>query len=168
MPKAYNSSFAKRFAEKCGPGTDRGCIPWLGRPLNSGYGTIRVGPSKEGTVLAHRAAWEQKHGTIPSGMYVLHGCDNKRCVNVQHLRLGTHQENMADAMERGQHFLSKPAPWTKIPETRIADVFAMRAAGFTQQRIADEFKVSRPLISLLLSGKLKRRSYQAAGVGEEN
>jgi DNA-binding CsgD family transcriptional regulator len=100
---------------------------------------------------------------------VLHGCDNKLCVNVEHLRLGTHAENTADAMTRGQNPLSRVAPpWTKIPEERLPEVFALRAQGLTQQRIADQLGVSRPLISMLLSGKLKRMSRVTQVKGDSN
>lgn len=52
-------------------------------------GEIRV----RSTTTAHRAAWTAIHGTIPAGMTIDHLCKNRRCVNVDHLRMLTNYEN---------------------------------------------------------------------------
>ncbi len=77
----------------------------------------------------------------------MHSCDNPRCVNVEHLRLGTQIENIADMVTKGRTRPSKLEPHLK-------EIFRKRAEGATQQMLADEYKVSRPLMSLLFSGKL--------------
>lgn len=159
------ASLAERFASKCGPKEENGCIPWMGKLLNSGYGQIRNG--RHGRTTAHRAAWTIAHGPISDGLYVLHNCDNKRCVNVEHLRLGTQSENMADAMQRGQHPFSKsPPPWQKLSDDDVLKVLALRTAGHTQRSIAARFSVSRSLISLITSGKEKRTARLTNGIGD--
>ncbi len=45
----------------------------------------------------HRAAWKAKNGEIPDGLCVCHRCNNKRCVNPDHLYLGTRKQNIQDA-----------------------------------------------------------------------
>lgn len=77
------------------------CIEWQGSRNRNGYGSVRA----EGrTWLAHRWAWVQVHGPIPEGLVVRHRCDNPPCVNVEHLEIGTHADNMRDAVERGRTF----------------------------------------------------------------
>ena len=60
------------------------------------------------TRLAHRVAWEEVHGPIPDGLVVRHKCDNRACINVDHLELGTHKDNRHDAARRhGPHRQNK-------------------------------------------------------------
>jgi hypothetical protein len=82
-----------------------GCWPWKGHRTRTGYGTICVGSRTDGsrnTVPAHRAAWEAANGPIPGGLFVLHECHNPSCVRPDHLRLGTHRDNMTDMVKAGR------------------------------------------------------------------
>ena len=65
-----------------------------------GYAQVQVSRRKW---LAHRLAWTQNVGPIPKGMHVLHECDNRKCVNIEHLFLGTHTDNMQDMATKGRH-----------------------------------------------------------------
>lgn len=80
------------------------CVEWdKSRNLKKGdrldYGQVRVGDKMK---KAHRVAWEKAFGKIPSGMLVLHRCDNPPCVNPEHLYLGTHQDNALDRERKGR------------------------------------------------------------------
>jgi hypothetical protein len=77
-----------------------GCWWWIGGVKDDGYGTLKVNGPEVG---AHRFSWEIHGGSIPEGKWVLHHCDNPRCVNPDHLFLGTHQDNMRDRSVRGRH-----------------------------------------------------------------
>lgn len=79
-----------------------GCIHFTGALRRDGYGEIVAdGPRK--LMLTHRAAWTVANGPIPEGLFVLHHCDNRRCVNVEHLFLGTGLDNMRDMAAKGRH-----------------------------------------------------------------
>ncbi len=77
-----------------------GCIEWAGCTDRGGYG--RVGKRQE---PAHRIAYKLTKGE-PGELLVCHACDNRRCVNPDHLWLGTHDDNMRDMVEKGRHFRS--------------------------------------------------------------
>lgn len=84
-----------------------GCHIWTG-PLSRKAGSANAKWSygccwfNGKKARAHRVAYSLRHGDIPAGMYVCHTCDNPLCVNADHLVLGTHQDNMADAYAKGR------------------------------------------------------------------
>ena len=92
---------AERFWEKVA--ITRGCWLWTGRPRNAyGYGRLRLGGEHDPTTNAHRVAWLLANGPIPEGLWVLHRCDNARCVRPDHLFLGTPADNIHDMDRKGR------------------------------------------------------------------
>lgn len=76
-----------------------GCWHWTAFRDSDGYGRFWL----DGTMVsASRAAWILTKGDVPPGMEVLHRCDNPRCVNPDHLFLGTKTDNMADRDRKGR------------------------------------------------------------------
>ena len=80
-----------------------GCIEHTGARNKEGYGK-RWDRNAKRSALAHRLAWMEVHGQIPAGMSVLHRCDNPPCINVEHLFLGTPQDNTQDMISKGRGF----------------------------------------------------------------
>lgn len=94
----YYSDIASRFKSRVVE--SEGCWIWVGSVGSRGYGQMRCNRKQK---TAHRLAWELANGEIPTGLHVCHRCDNKLCVRVDHLFVGTAADNMHDRDRKGRH-----------------------------------------------------------------
>src|ERR1700733_6636972 len=108
-----------------------GCHLWEGSVSPNGYGVCNMFGRTQST---HRYAWEQEHGDIPEGMIILHSCDVRNCVNVEHMSLGTKKENSQDMVAKGR-FCLNPKPARKIELEERVLMAQMYAVGDTWYRI---------------------------------
>lgn len=106
------------------------CWEWQGT-LRSGYGRLKISGKH---ISCHRLSWQIHNGAIPPGMHVLHNCFNKQCVNPNHLRLGSHKENLND-----WDFTGDRHPLSKVPDCVQSDIVRRyKSGGVSQQTLADE------------------------------
>jgi hypothetical protein len=94
----------QRFDHFVYPDPNSGCWLWGGDWIWNDYGRSRYKGAK---ILAHHMAWLLAGREIPAGLWLLHKCDTRCCVNPDHLYLGTNQDNGLDKACRNRGTRSK-------------------------------------------------------------
>lgn len=117
-----------------------GCWLWTNSVDTHGYGHLFYDGKLR---LAHRLMWELTHGPIPKLMHVLHRCDIPRCINPDHLFLGTASQNMKDMHNKGRHSIRQGCKLNMELANSIRDMPGKHSD------IAKRFGVTRPLISAI-------------------
>lgn len=133
-----------------------GCWEWLGA-LRNGYGRLIVGSRIDGSrrsESAHRLSYKVFKGEIPEGLEVCHHCDNRRCVNPDHLFVGTRLENIADRETKGRNNPPRGENHSKAKLTGITvrQARAMRKEGMTFDSIARTFGVHKKTVMDAIKG----------------
>lgn len=143
----------KKFNSRYVVDSVTGCHIW---PSTRRYGSFwfSTGPKTSVTFSAHRFSWMINSGPIQAGLQVLHKCDNGRCVNTEHLFLGTQQDNIDDMMAKKRH---KPPRGesnasAKLCTKDIEDIITLLCAGVKAREIAAIYNVTRDTIKRI-SGK---------------
>ena len=138
----------KRFEWSYLPEPNSGCWLWLKYLTPTGYGLFYYPPRN--MVCAHIVAWELFKGER-KGLHVLHTCNNPCCVNPEHLKLGTHQENMQDRTlaNRTYRHIGVKNGRAKLTE---ADVILIRKDKRWQRFVAKQYGVGVTTIQ-----KIRRR-----------
>ncbi len=127
-----------------------GCAEWIGHvDRRNGYGRFAI--TRRKMMYASRAAWILKHGPIAKGVCVCHRCDNRKCVNLEHLFLGTHAENMADMVAKGRWTPRIPNRGVKVNTAKLTEddvrrMRSLREAGWTLKALSAEFGVKIPTV----------------------
>ena len=126
------------------------CWTWIGAGKGNGYGHTSRGP-------AHRVAYELFVGPVPNDMDVCHRCDNRSCVNPDHLFLGTRAENMADMAHKGRGYGGNRK---HLREHTVQEIRRRLVVGTAPRVIADTLNVNYATVLAIREG----RSY--VGIGQ--
>jgi hypothetical protein len=103
------------FLSRGVPNPSTGYLEWPGAKGRGGYGLVQW---KGKLKRVHRLAWEILRGPIPDGMMVCHRCDRTPCYAVDHLFLGTAQDNADDKVAKGRSLKGDANPSRKHPGSR--------------------------------------------------
>lgn len=135
----------KRFLAKVVQ-MDSGCHEWQSTLHRDGYGKFYYEGKQ---AQAHRVAYELFVGTT-GGKWVLHKCDNRKCVNPDHLFLGDAIDNIADMDKKGRR-----GTLSKFTYLDVEEIKKLLSERYSQQSIADKYGVVQTTISKIKLGKTK-------------
>lgn len=139
-------TIAETFDDHWQPDKKTGCHVWLRSLTEKGYGRLYVNGKR---LRAHRFAYERAKGPIPAGLFVLHDCDVKPCVNPEHLYVGTNDDNVRDRIERGSQL-------RKFTVSQVQKIRLDVEAGAQQKQLAIVHRVTISAINCIV----KRKNYR--------
>jgi len=113
---------------------------------NHGYPYIKIGGKM---VAGHRLIWIIFKGNIPDGLWVLHRCDNRRCLNPEHLFLGDRYDNAKDAAIKNRFV-------HKLQFSDIAEIRRLHLEGFSQVAIGKRLGITQGHVSKILHKKRRQ------------
>jgi hypothetical protein len=126
-----------------------GCWEWNATIEKDGYGVFTHGRGQQ--IRAHRAAYEAAFGAVPAGVLVCHKCDNRKCINPDHLFLGSPADNTQDMVRKGRARIRRGTAHhnLKLTDDQIVIIRARRGNGESLKEIAADFGVSFQHVSRL-------------------
>jgi Autographiviridae endonuclease len=133
--------------------TETGCLEFTGCLGNKGYGQIGVERKIRST---HRVAWELAYGPIPDGLFVLHHCDNRACIEPTHLFLGTVQDNADDMVAKGR--APRGSVGWKITDEQVRELRRRHIRGCNRWdrgntvELANEYQISKRHLRAIVKG----------------
>lgn len=136
--------FLQRFIENVRIGAAHECWESELTPRKGSMGYSQIW--RDGAChYMHRVAYEISHGPIPPGMQVLHKCDNPRCCNPNHLKLGTANDNMVDKAE-------KKRSRANLTRKQVLKIDQMLKDGVSDEKISKRFNVTAKSVRLIAWG----------------
>ena len=152
--KADDAERAKILLEKTKI-TNSGCMRYTGCVQSNGYSRAKV---RRVSDYGHRHVYRLLNGPIPDGMDVCHKCDNRRCINPEHLFVGTRLENMRDAVSKGRQAKGSMLPHYKVTESKKIEIVARAKAGEKYKSIAADIGICRQYVGNIAISKGVRRN----------
>lgn len=120
------------------------CLEWTRCFNTDGY--PRCGWNGHSNGKVHRIVWELCTGQSADGLVVRHKCDNIRCINPNHLEIGTNADNMLDRDLRGRHGAAK---LTRDQVNEIRELY--KTGAYLQRELGEMFGINSRTVSSLVN-----------------
>lgn len=147
--KAKGYTPEQRFWVFVNKGSEDDCWEWKGA-LRNGYGVMNIDHK---VVYAHRFSYELHFGTTDQPN-VLHKCDNRLCLNPNHLFAGTKGDNIRDMYAKGRGRGGRKEGSTPIVnEEKVRQIRQLAADGVKYPAISKQFGIGIPAVSLIVARK---------------
>jgi hypothetical protein len=130
---------------------ENGCWNCTSHKPNGG-GYPRGSASNYKNILINRIMYEREYGKIQGGLFVLHKCDNRMCINPEHLFLGTNLDNIHDMYNKGRNkfLFGEDSPMAKLTEKQAIEI--KESKGLSQRELAAKYNISRSQIKAIRAG----------------
>lgn len=130
-----------------------GCLMPNVRVGTLGYSSSRFASK---VIYNHRLSWIVNRGQIPAGNCVRHRCDNPRCINPDHLIIGTMRQNMFDKFSRGRNRtpVGRSVGMSVLNESQVLEMVALRKSGTSVEEISKRFNVEKPRLYRIFTGQI--------------
>ena len=129
-----------------------GCIEWTGQLDTDGYGQMSI---FRNTMRVHRVSYVLNNGLVPKGKCVLHKCDNRKCLNPEHLFLGTSSENSKDRHNKDRDYHPGRGSLHHNSTLTEQDVLEIRTKNCSVNMYAERFNIHKETVRAIQ----KRRSW---------
>lgn len=127
------------------------CWLWDGYIFpTTGYGGFKIGNK---LILIHRYSWTLHNGPILATICVLHHCDNKLCVNPNHLFLGTKTDNNADRDKKDRQAKGENNGTARLTDNQIQDIREKHKMGLSYRTLALEYNIDYTQIGRIVTRK---------------
>lgn len=143
----------ERFDAKWTRDAKTGCWLWTASTAGKGYGQFRI-PGTMRNIYAHRLSFELFKGALPKGAHLMHSCDTPRCVNPEHLSIGTPGDNAQDMKAKGRHLNGERNLNSKLTEAQALAIKTLLAhSQLSQRTIANLFGIQQMQVSRIKRGE---------------
>lgn len=130
-----------------------GCWCWSGgSDRSTGYGVAWDALRRRPTTAHRLAAIEWLGLASGSQLQVLHKCSNRLCFNPDHLKIGTHYDNMQDRKAAGNY--AQPDKARKLNWEGVRLIRELRFKGYSQSRLARAFGVNQKVIRGIVANEI--------------
>lgn len=126
---------------------ESGCFECTSYGLKSNGSTMIQRNKKR--VLIYRYVWEYVYGSIPKEMNICHKCDNRACINLSHLFMGTQADNVTDCVEKMRHAKGEDSGPAKLTNEQAKII---KYSTKSTNELAKEFNVTRHTIMRIRNG----------------